>query len=241
MASEVSSLTAGIPGAKVLSVFSSSIPGSFAVPRTVPATAVIITEPPIVRLSRQGGNSAPSHHDTCPRPVFDVGKKIEDSTNKLSPVFDIISKITDPISKLQSKLSEFKSSLFRKLGLSCLIPTLLRPFMPILSYTRCKLGLNDDGFMETPPCNSSLCINPTIEERMITRDLGIPNFEEDVEGEVTTLDACFDNMEKVDYGARVYAKLVDDVSCDDSRYAQICQTQIDQNRIIIEDQCQSIK
>lgn len=241
VATEVASLTAGIPGANVISVFSSGIQGSFLVPRTVPSTAVLIAEPPIVRVSRQGGSSSSSQHYTCPRPVLNIGQKIEDATTKLSPLLERVSKITDPISNIQSKISDLKSNLFRKLGLSCLIPTLLRPFMPILSYTKCKLGLNDDGFMKTPPCNTSLCVNPIIEERMITRDLGVPNLDEMIEGEVATLDDCFDDMEKVEYGARVYAKLVDDVSCDDPRYVSICQKQIDQNRIVIENKCQSIK
>ena len=237
----MSSLTAGIPGSNVISVFSSNVAGSFVAPRTVPATAVIITEPPIIRISRQ--HQSPSYHpnNACPRPVFDVGQKIEDTTNKLSPVLDKLSKFTEPISRIQSKISDIKAMIFRKLGLSCLIPSLLRPFYPILSYTRCKLGLNDDEFMETPPCNASLCTNPTIEEQMITRDLRLPNLENMIDGEVATLDDCFDDMEKVEYGARIYAKLVDDESCEDPRFASICQTQIDQNRILMDNECQSLE
>ena len=239
LAAEVSSLVAGIPGAVALSVFSSSIPGSFAVPRTIPATAVLITEPSIVTTSRQSVNSHTRQHHTCPRPVINIGQKLKNAQNKLSPILERFSKLIGAIGSIQSKISDAKSRFFRKLGLACLFPKLTRPFQPIFTYTRCKLGLNDDGFMETPPCNASACINPKIENRPITRDRGLPNLDIVMMGEVSTMDDCFNDMTKVEYGTRVHAKLVDDVSCEDPRYASICQSMMEQNRVLFEDQCGS--
>jgi hypothetical protein len=239
VAAEVSSLVAGIPGAIALAVFSSSIPGSFSVPRSVPATAVLITEPSIVTTSRQSGNSQTSQHHACPRPVINIGQKLKNAQTKVSPLLERFSKIIGAVGSIQSKLSEAKSRLFRKLGLACLFPKLTRPFQPIFTYTRCKLGLNDDGFMETPPCNASACINATIENRLITRDRGLPNPDIMMMGEVSTMDDCFTDMEKVEYGTRIHAKLVDDVDCEDPRYASICQSMMEQNRVLMEDQCQS--
>ena len=239
IAAEVSSLVAGIPGAVALSVFSSSIPGSFAVPRTVPATAVLITEPSIVTTSRQSGNSHTSQHHACPRPVININQKLKNAQNKLSPLLETFSKPIGVIGSIQSKISDAKSRLFRKLGMSCLFPKLTLPFQPIFTYARCKLGLNDDGFMETPPCNASACINPKIENRHITRDLGLTNLDSMMMGEVSTMDDCFNDMEKVEYGSRVHAKLVDDESCEDPRYASICQSMMEQNRVLLEEQCQS--
>jgi hypothetical protein len=43
------------------------------------------------------------------------------------------------------------------------------------------------------------------------------------------------------YGARVLAKIVDDQSCDDPKYQQVCQEVMDQNRVIDEDGCVSEK
>ena len=102
------------------------------------------------------------------------------------------------------------------------------------------LGLNDDdGFMEAPPCNASLCMDPATEDRPITRDRGFPNMDFMIEDQVSTMDDCFDDMEKVVYGSRVRATLVDDESCDDPKYKQMCDNLIDENRMLLEDECES--
>ena len=142
---------------------------------------------------------------------------------------------------MRSKISNLKTRVYRKVGLMCFIPKLIRPFEPALKYARCKLGLNEDEFMETPPCNSSACVDPRIEDREITRDLGLPNLDSMVDGMASTLDDCFDDMEKITYGARVLAKIVDDASCDEPRYESICQSLIAENRVVPQNRCQSIR
>ena len=144
---------------------------------------------------------------------------------------NIVSRITKPI-------STFKSKIYQQLGLSCLFPKLLRPFQPILKHVRCKLGLDEDnGFIETSPCGSVVCNETSTENKVITRNRGLPNLEFMIEGQVSTMDDCFDDMKKVTYGSRIQAKLVDDQSCEDPRYQSMCQETIDQNRILFEEDC----
>ena len=99
----------------------------------------------------------------------------------------------------------------------------------------------ENGFMETPSCASVECNEPSIEDREITHDLGMPNPDFMVRGQVSTMDDCFEDMKKVTYAARVHAKIVDDVDCEDARYESICQELIDENRIVSEDDCQTPK
>ena len=73
----------------------------------------------------------------------------------------------------------------------------------------------------------------------ITRDKGLPNLDFMMEGRVNTMDDCFTDMDKVIYGARVKAKLVDDQPCDDPKYESICQEAIEQNRMILQDSCET--
>ena len=73
----------------------------------------------------------------------------------------------------------------------------------------------------------------------ITRDKGLPNLDFMMEGQVNTMDDCFTDMDKVIYGARVRAKLVDDEPCDDSRYEKVCQEIIKQKRMILEESCET--
>ena len=115
---------------------------------------------------------------------------------------------------------------------------LAQPFIPIFDYYRCRLGLNIDDFMEAPPCNRFLCNDTNIEDREITNDNGIGADIETSALEVNTVDDCFDNMIKVNYGARVSAKIVDDVSCDDQEYEDACKELIAEQRIIEEDNCE---
>ena len=93
--------------------------------------------------------------------------------------------------------------------------------------------------MISPPCNNTVCMEPSIQERVITRDLGLPNLDFMVDGMTSTLDDCFDDMQKIMYGSRVITKLIDDESCDDPRYESICQDLIAQNRIVSEENCQT--
>jgi len=239
LAAEISSLVSGINGAVVLAAFSSSLPGSFAVPRTVPATAVLIAEPGITAASRQSAHPTSHQQESCPRPIINLGRKLKFAENKISPFLDLITNITSPISNIQSKMSEISSRIIQKLRLECLIPRLLHPFEPIFKYTRCTLGLNDDGFMATPPCNASACVNPIIEDRTITRDRGLPNLDFMIDGKVSTMDECFGDMEKVVYGTRIQAKIVDDQPCEDPKYEKICQDLIEQNRMLLEENCET--
>ena len=165
---------------------------------------------------------------------------IKAAENKVTPVLDRFSKITTPITRVQSKMSELTNNIIRKLRLECLLPKILRPFEPILKYARCLLGLHeDDGFMEAPPCNASFCMDPATEDRPITRDRGFPNMDFMIEDQVSTMDDCFDDMEKVVYGSRVRATLVDDESCDDPKYKQMCDNLIEENRMLLEEDCES--
>lgn len=237
----MTSLVSGLNGATTLAVFSSNLPGSFVLPRTVEATAVLIAEPPLPLLIPRTFDTSHLIREECPRPIINVGAKINQTTVKLTPFLNRISKITDLISKVQGKFSDLKSIIFQKLGLMCLIPKLMRPIDPFIKKFKCKLGLNEDGFMENPPCNVSACLNPSIENRPITKDRGLPNFDFMVEDMISTIDECFDDMEKVTYGSRVLAKLVDDESCDDPKYTEICKEAMDKNRIIFEDHCQTAR
>ena len=108
-----------------------------------------------------------------------------------------------------------------------------------MKHIKCKLGLDEDGFMETPTCNATECMNPMITDREITRDLGLPNLDFMVEDTVSTMDQCFPEMEKVTYGSRVLAKLVDDQPCDDPRYESICKEAMEMNQVIVEEDCKT--
>ena len=228
-----------------MSVFSSNVPGSFAAARTVPATAALVAEPSLLAIPRQSDHPTAHRPPPCPDPIVNVGHKLDVALNKISPLLDPVSKITTPITDLQSKITSrftlLKSRILHKLGLSCAIPKLFHPFEPYFHYARCTLGLNDDGFMDSPPCNTSLCMNPKIETREITRDKGLPNLDFMMEGMVNTMDECFEDMEPVMYGSRIIAKLVDDVECKDPKYNAICKELMDQNRTVLEENCEMPK
>ena len=134
------------------------------------------------------------------------------------------------------KLSMAKASFYEKLGLSCLVPRLLQPWVPIFDYARCQLGIKDD-FMEAPICNRTLCTDSEIEEREITNDNGMQNMGVSAL-EVNTVDDCIPSMKKVTYGVRVLAKLIDDVSCDDPEHKEECDRLIADQRIVEEETCQ---
>ena len=72
------------------------------------------------------------------------------------------------------------------MGLSCLFPRLLRPFHPIIEKFRCKFGLDTvDEQVEGNSCN--ICDEPTLENKIVTNDLGLPNLDYLIKGKVTLI------------------------------------------------------
>ena len=92
--------------------------------------------------------------------------------------------------------------------------------------------------METPGCDDSTCNDSELEDREITQDRGLPNLDF-MRMEVATMADCFGDMQKVTYGARVDAKIVDDVPCEDPNYQDICKDLEQENKIVMEDSCSS--
>jgi hypothetical protein len=243
LAAEVSSLLSGVDGV-VLSVYSSTISGSFVADRSVPATAALFAEAAIPTVSRQSSSyqTASQQGSSCPRkkmPMMRSMKHAYISPVVTSPLEHLTSRIKDRISSITSIASSAQSKIYETLHLQCLYPRIMRPFEPIFKYLRCKIGIKEDDFMETPSCDSTACMKPEIEDRTITRDLGIPNLDFMIDGKVSTMDDCFADMKKTTYGVRVLAKLVEDVDCDDARYSSICKEVMDENRIINEDSCET--
>ena len=119
VSAQVSSLVSGINGAMTLAVFSSNVPGTFVVPRTVPATAALITEPGLIPISRQSEQQTSDQHESCPRAIIPLGDAIKRIENKTNPILSRFSKITTPISLIQSRISGLQSGLFEKLRIQC--------------------------------------------------------------------------------------------------------------------------
>ena len=218
----------------ILSVFSSSLPGTFLIPRTVDATAIIFKEPDTTFAAKESLYS-PKNKKLCPKTIIPLGKV----KRRLRPFFNKIEKITRPISNLKSKL-------YQKLGISCVLPRLLRRYQPNLQRISCKLGLDEEddnpGFIHVNAftCNSNtVCRESSFESKFITRSHGLPNVDLENDNQINTYDECFSNTKKITYGARVISKLVNDVSCQDPRYQGICQELEVQNRIVFEDDCQT--
>ena len=215
------------------------------VPRTLKATAVLFAEPSISSTSKQCSYSETSRqHLSCPKPILNLGRKLKLVEGKVVPVIHRFSKITTPISNMQSRLSGLAASVVQKLRLQCLVPKLTRPYEHIFKYTKCLLGLNNKVFTTnsstcSTPYSTHFCMNPALEPKFITHDRGFPNLDFTIEGQVSTMDDCFHDMEKVVYGTRIRVRIVDDESCDDPKYAKICQQAINQKRILLEENCQS--
>ena len=150
-------------------------------------------------------------------------------------------RVIERISTIQSTISSLKSRIVQRLGVECLFPRIIQPFEPIFKYVRCKFGIKDDDFMATPTsCNATSCLDPHIKEQTITRDLGVfPNLDDRMKGKVTTMDDCFGSMKKVNYGVRVLVTLIDDKDCDDSKYAEMCKKAMEEDRIVMEENCQT--
>ena len=238
---EISFLLSGIDESVPIAVFSSNIKGSFLVPRTLKATAVLFAEPPISSASKKSSDAATPHQPiSCPKPIIPLRTKLNVAERKIVPVLNRFSKITTPFYNVRYRLSGIASSIVQKLKLQCLIPKLTRPFESFFKYTRCLLGLNGNSLMKNAlPCNVSFCKNPKTERKIITHDRGVPNLDFTIEGQVSTIEDCFSDMEKVVYGARIRVKIVDDESCDDPKYKDICEEAIINNRILSEENCQS--
>jgi len=248
----VTGLTAGIAGAVVLAVYSSSLePTGFLIPRTVPATAVLFSEPdtqvPRTSISRRQYSPYHSqgHEADCKRPIISLTsektnfQKIKKQLARSPPLVKAYNLFTE----MQATHGMRQARVFDKLGIACVLPILgnyfhhlLGPVMPKIERLRCRLGLIDDGSMEAPSCNLAACNEPEIEDREITQDRGMPNMDF-MRLETSTMDDCFGNMRKIQYGARVIANLVEDESCSDPRYKQICEELESQNRTVSEETC----
>ena len=223
----------------MLSVYSSDLPQSgFLLPRSVDATAVSFTEPddaiPRTSISRQSTYGNSHHDDACNRPIINLGRTINRFTNKKSPFIDLVSKRFE---KVRSRIGSIKMGLYDKLRISCLFPKLIRPFEPTFRYLRCKLGLDDDEYMEAAQCNAMAC-EESLQDQVITNDLG-PAPMAMMNLDVQTMSDCFDDMREVQYGARVLAKIVRDQSCDDPQYQDICQGLMSEDRVLEEENCRT--
>ena len=259
-------LVSGLTGAVIISIFSTELgEASFLVPRTVPATAVIFAEPdvsiPRTSISRASTSDFKQAGDgaSCNMPILDVGQKIKDIryvANSISGYLynkyignHVAVKLSEPLLSrahnkitmkwdlVMQKLSMAKALFYENFGLACLVPRLLHPWEPIFDYARCQLGIKIDDFMEAPICNRTLCTDSEIEDREITNDNGMQNIDTSTL-DVNTVDDCFNNMNKVTYGVRVLAKLIDDVSCDDPEHKEECDRLIADQRIVEEETCQ---
>ena len=229
----MSLLSQGLSGVTILSVFSSALPGTFVIPRTVKATAILFQESITLFGAKQYSYSK-KKKKSCSKTIVHLGK----AKRRITPVLNKLTIVTKPISTLKSKL-------YQKLGLSCLFPKFLRPYQPVIQRLLCKVGLDEDdnqGFIEieNSECNSEkMCTEQSLEEKVITRSHGFLSSYSSSQNQVETYDDCFQDEEKITYGSRVIAKLVNDSSCDDPRYRGICQELSIQNLIVFEDECQS--
>ena len=143
--------------------------------------------------------------------------RVDTAITKFSNIFGYVIEI----------VSMYKAAAVDKARLSCIIPTLRRPFEPILDHFRCKLGISEDQYMEAAPCNISNCLKSEKEEREITLTKPIPSIAL-MNMSVETIDDCFNDMKKLEYGIRVLIKVADDESCDEPRFIGMCQRLLDE-------------
>ena len=205
-------------------------------PRTLQTTAILFKESgPLSSTSRKYSHSSShSHQNRCQKPAAASFKTVKEN---IHPITNTLSKIFQPLSNL-------KSNLYRKLGLSCLFPKLLRPVQPAIESIRYSLGLGTyeerKGFIDSAPCSCNMCKNTNLENKPVTRDLGLPSIGYPTYEKVAnTKDQCFQDMENVTYGSRVIVKLVDDQPCSDPKYESICEEQMNQSRVLFEEDCQT--
>ena len=259
MAAEVSLLTAGLPGAVVVSVFSTGFgaQSGFVVNRTVPATAVLFSEPDVTlaRTSISRGPTTQHSQMRCDRPIIPLGAVVSTITStvqsfpiwllrNLTPpllrpnVDSIIARFMNIYAGLIEMVSVYKAAAVDKARLSCFIPYLRRPFEPILERFRCKLGILEDPYMEAPACNPIICSPSEVEEREITMTKPIPSMVL-MNMSVQTIDDCFNDMAKLVYGTRVLIKVTDDEGCDNPRFSDTCQDLLKDDRVVMEESCTS--
>mgnify|MGYP001271307234 CR=1 FL=1 len=92
--------------------------------------------------------------------------------------------------------------------------------------------------MEAAPCDSSICSKSEFEGRDITMSKPIPSMVL-MQLSIETIDDCFEDMTKLVYGSRVLVKALDDESCDDPRFSDMCQELLKDDKVIMEDSCKS--
>ena len=206
----------------------------FLLARTVDATAVLFTEPNVAisrtSISRQDPGSNSRNDPSCNRPILSFGAKINAKTR-----LPLVKKAMEIVEQVQEKVAPIKMTIYDKLRISCLFPKIIRHFEPILKHARCKLGLDEDGYLEAARCGEMAC-QESVEQKQITHDLG-PAPMKMMNLEVQTMADCFGEMQEVSYGARILAKIVNDQSCDDPRYQNMCKEAIEAGRIIEEEKC----
>ena len=238
---EITYLSSGIDDASILSVYSTSIEGSFITARTFADTTAILFKEPDTLLTRRQSDDQTQTQRVCTKTVIPLGKV----KKKFDPLLSTLSRLTKPI-------SDKKSELLQNAGLSCVYPKLIRPFQPILDKVSCIVGLDEEQenqFLKTEKCNFGVlatppytCSEPSLETKPIQQGLKLRPDMEDIEQEdiIRTLDDCFPGeMTKATYGARVHVVMVNDESCEDELYADICQEQENLNRILFEEDCLS--
>ena len=123
-------LTSGLQGATVLAVFSSSLPETFILPRTVPATAILFKEADAQPIYRKT-SFMKQRQKACPRKVVPRG----DVKKKQFPIFKKISTITESFNSVKTKI-------YSKLGLSCLFPKFAERFRLDLAFIICLTAVD---------------------------------------------------------------------------------------------------
>ena len=246
----------GLTGTVIVSVYSTElfVNSGFMVQRTIPATAVIFSEPNIDIPESTSRESVSSVGDeSCNRPVFKQRQLVENSirfekwlmhqtVNNVappllqSPAETAIRRWSTLLSSVSKRSSLMRAKAWQQAGLACLFPKLFRPFNPIFQQIRCKLGLKEDEFMETPSYNTILCSDSNIEEKEITMEKEIPDLKT-VNFQVRTNNDCFPDEARVMFGARILVKLVEDLPCNDPKFESKCQELFEQKQIIFAEHC----
>ena len=94
--------------------------------------------------------------------------------------------------------------------------------------------------MEDPPCDPTICSKSEIEDREITMARPIPSMVL-MNISVGTKDDCFQEMTKLQYGARILIKVADDENCGDPIFSEMCQKLFEDDKVIMEDTCSSAR
>ena len=102
---------------------------------------------------------------------------------------------------------------------------------------RCLLGLTNESTVRVPTCGTIQCTKSETEVRPITHHLAAPLGSDFTNLRVRTMADCFPEIENVQYGSRILTKLVDDQSCEDSRYISLCNILLIEDRVILTNSC----